>query len=138
MMQEIIKEPSNRFDYWIMREWKVLPTSPEFQNLTSDQKEFLWENFLLDNPEISKRLANRFVDEDFDKEFEKTEKAAVEAQDAYESKTDQDEIDAIEESYSRFTEQDGDLPDYREVLKAKGIVLDNEKLEDDDDWEEVD
>jgi len=121
-----------------MKEWRVLPTSPEFQNLTADQKEFLWENFLLDNPEISKRLANRFVDEDFDKEFEKAEKVAVEAQNTFEGKTDQDEIEAIEESYSRFTEQDGDLPDYREILKAKGIVLDNEQLEDVDDWEEVD
>jgi hypothetical protein len=30
------------------------------------------------------------------------------------------------------------MPDYKEILKAKGIVLDNENLDNKIDWEEVD
>lgn len=156
-MKEIAQHPENRFDWWIMKTFMVLPTDQRFLDLTPEQRELLWEHYLLDNPELAKKIENRINDPEFEKEWE--ELAYEEAQNSFENevkvvKTDnaQDGFDEIEKAYEKYLQQNKDLelPNYKEILASKGINL--EKLEQDvqsqkidfdlendfdDEWEEV-
>lgn len=51
--------------------FRVLPTDERFKALTEEQKFLLWENHLVDHPEIEKRMAEVFEDP----EYEKAEKS---------------------------------------------------------------
>lgn len=54
-----------------MKTWKVLPTDPRYQELTAEQRELLWEDFLLDHPDIAKEVENKVVyDDEFDQLWE--------------------------------------------------------------------
>lgn len=115
-----------------MKEWKVLPTDPRFLELTQEQKEFLWDNFLIDHPEIEKKLNSRQEDEEFDKEWETLDDTSQEAQGhsqdvlgADEGKPSGDGLEPEIEAYQRFLEKrtDLELPDVYERLRAKGIAI---------------
>ena len=141
-----------------MKEWKVLPTDPRFLELTSEQKDFLWDNFLIDNPEIEKKLKNRFDDEEFDEEWDKLDEDTPEdsqehSQDVVNSSEGNSDSEGFEteiKAYESFLNErkDLELPDVYERLRAKGIkiekpteeevshipnLVDTELI---DDWEE--
>jgi len=143
-MREIASNSDNRFDYWIMKEWKVLPTDPRFTDLTFEQREYLWENYLIDNPEIEKKMRDRFDDPEFDKQWDSlgitSQEASEEVLETKEGNDEQEEENEIEANYKVFVNDDSELqmPDYRAILKAKGIVLDNENLDSKIEWEEDD
>lgn len=135
-----------------MQKFNVLPTDERFLSLTEEQKEFIWENYLLDNPDLKKKLQNRFHDSEFDEIWDNLEKAPSEdAQDgsvvSEEDNTEEDYSDVVS-NYNEFLEENDSLslPDYREVLAKKGIKLNEEEVEvdlssvdiEDEDWEEVD
>lgn len=142
-MKEIVKEAQNRFDWWILKTWNVLPTDERYINLTEEQKEFLWENFLLDHPEIQKKLENRFYDPDFDKEWEKLgngdeeEEKAETSDDFDEAEDDYSELEAV---YSDFlaSREDLSIPDKLAELRAKQNAPIDMSNVSDDEWEEVD
>jgi hypothetical protein len=122
-----------------MKTFNLLPTDQRFLDLTDEQREYIWHNYLIDNPELEKKLKNRFDDPEFDKEWDKLDEEPQEGSskplESLEGNGDQEDYDEIEASYEAFIQGNEDMriPDYREVLKAKGIALDNP-----DEWEEVD
>lgn len=146
-MKEIVKEAQNRFDYWIMEKWQVLPTDERFLNLTEEQRDFLWENFLLDHPEIQKQLENRFYDPEFDKEWEKLDKEEdqdTNSEDLEGAETVEDEFIGFEDVYKEFLDSHEDLSIEDKVSELRDKIeqnLDNPidlSSLDYDEWEEVD
>lgn len=116
----------------------MLPTSPDFLNLTEEQREYLWDNFLLDNPKIEQQLKNRFDDPDFDEEWNAMEVGSESDEE------NEDDFDDVEQSVGAYFEESEalDMPSVYERLKAKGIkipqsgetpVVTSDKIE---DWEE--
>lgn len=129
-IKDIVKDPDIMFDLWIMRTWNVLPTDERFQNLTREHKMLLWEDYLLQNPQIAKKI------EDSDPEFEKEWESLEGEIDSLESDYEEDE-DVIAEKFEEFVKEKGlDMelkPGTLEILKSKAP----EFLADDDEWEEV-
>jgi len=141
-----------------MKEWRVLPTDPRFLDLTAEQKDFLWDNYLIDHPEIEKKIRNRFDDEEFDKEWDTLdgdtpENAQERSQDdvnSSEGNSDQESFGNEIKAYESFLNErkDLELPDVYERLKAKGIKIEKPTEEEVehipnlisteliDDWEE--
>lgn len=143
-METIATEAQNRFDYWIMNKWNVLPTDQRYLDLTEEQKDFLWENFLIDNPEVKKRIANRFYDPEFDAEWDKLvaeEEANVDttkdSEPEFDSSDDLNGYSDLESVYKDFldTRKDLSMPNGLDRV-LKQIPKDN--VEKDGDWEEVD
>ncbi len=141
-IKAIASDSENRFDWWIQKTFSVLPTDQRFLDLTSEQRELLWENFLLDNPEIAKKLKDRFHDPEFDEIWEAMSEESQEGAEDPESDSldisDPEDLEELEDTYKEFTAGDSDeLPDYREILRLRGIVIDNENIDNVNDWEEV-
>ncbi|MNW28257.1 hypothetical protein D3C74_50790 [compost metagenome] len=141
-MQEIVKDSQNRFDYWIMEKWNVLPTDPRFLALTEEQKDWLWENFLLSNPEVKRKIDNRFHDPDFDRAWEELGGKEVEETETYEeaaesrNSEEEDEYGDLELAYKGFLAERKDMavPDkFSQVMEQLGTSESKET-----DWEEVD
>lgn len=119
-----------------MKTFNVLPTDERFLNLTAEQKEFLWQNYLLDHPEIERKINGKIYDPDFEKEWESmdvetTEEDAKKDGEAQELYVPEDEdFSAVEESFAKFLEERPDLK------------IDEDKLQqlvnDPEEWEEVD
>lgn len=119
-----------------MKTFNVLPTDPKFLDLTEFQREFLWENFLLDNPEIEAKMKKAQEDDpDFDQEWEELDKPDTTNDETFE--TEDDEFTDAEKAFESFLSNSDDLniPDVDETLRKKGIVL--PKTTEVSDWEEV-
>ena len=130
-MRAIAEESDNRFDWWIMKTFNVLPTDERFRELTTFQRDFIWENFLLDNPEIEAKLKKANEDDpDFNREWEELDKEEKRVEEDVDS-------DVAEKAFEDYLKNnDLDIPDVDEILRRKGIVL--PKANEVDDWEEVD
>lgn len=129
-MREIAKEPQNRFDYWIMKTFTVLPTDERFINLTAEQKELLWENYLIENPEIEKQLNRKIYDPDFEKEWEALDDENGKDTDMEDS--DDDDFASAEENFAKYVEGNSNL-------KLKGLDDKLKRLTSNaNEWEEVD
>lgn len=51
-LKEIAKTPESRFDWWIQKEFGVLPSDPRFTSLTKEQKSLMLWHFQMDkNPQ---------------------------------------------------------------------------------------
>lgn len=141
-MKEIAQHPENRFDTWILKTWRVLPTSPDFINLTEEQRELLWQDYLIDNPEIAKKI-NQANDTDFQDEWEKMDKDNPDAVD-FEDKGYDIDLAAKMEKFVQETNLDEieRSPRAKELLKQ----MQNKQPEENSgkivlnsaDWEEVD
>jgi hypothetical protein len=135
-MKEIASNPSNRFDAWILKQWKVLPTNPDFLNLTEEQKEYLWEDYLLDNPEIARKIENS-KDEEFNKEWD---------DEKHESKDE--EFEEVVDNYNKFIKDNN--VEIQRSDESKRILAEIQQREqnkettpekvdfNDGDWEEED
>src|SRR5690606_9486110 len=94
----------NRFDWWIMKNFNVLPTDERFLNLTAEQREFIWEQYLIDNPDLDKKIKQ--YDPDFEKEWE--ELGEVEDVKTDNSSPDDMELD-IEKTMEEFLQERPDM-----------------------------
>ncbi|MGC8362815.1 hypothetical protein ACSHUI_00860 [Bacillus subtilis] len=122
-----------------------MPTSPDFQNLTQLQKDMLYEQFLIFNPEIAKQHERKAVqqDEEFDELWEAEETPEEIAGNS----------NVVEASFDDFAEGAGlteeNIP-YSDVAKNILAQIDKKLSEsgdsddnslsvpdNDDDWEEV-
>lgn len=136
-MKEIARESDNRFDWWIMKQFQVLPTDERFINLTEEQKELIWQHYLLDNPEIAKKVSQ------FDPEFEEEWNSLGKDEETSKPEETYEDID-IEQSMEEFLKErpEMSLPEnyIEQKLKERGINL--EKPKDNkpttEEWEEVD
>jgi hypothetical protein len=68
-LKEIAQLSEARFDWWIQKNFQVLPTDDRFTNLTLEQKDLMYEHFLLDNPELTKK-DTKARDDSFDEEYD--------------------------------------------------------------------
>lgn len=126
-IKKIADNPEIKFDLWLMKRFNVLPTDERFLNLTYEQRELLWEDYLNDHPEIRKRIEN--YDPEFEKVWENPET---------------DNLEKFEENVAEQLEhlsEDEDLIDRSEQAKEIinkirqfGKYIDDNELE----WEEVD
>jgi hypothetical protein len=135
-MREIVREPSNRFDWWIMKTFNVLPTDERYLSLTSEQKDFIWENFLVDHPEDEKKIKNKMFDPDFDEEWEALgkEKSDGDDSDVMDDIDDDDDFSDIQTNYAKFLKSRPDLELEVETQKKEAPTPSDKKTE---DWEEV-
>lgn len=134
-LKELAKLPESRFEAWIWKTWNVLPTDERYLNLTEEQRKILWEDFLLDHPEISKEInKQKTYDPDFDKEWEKLmAEAESDAIDDFDD--DFSEFKDVEEAFQSFVEQHDLHTESDEKLKQR---LENRKLyNSEEEWEEV-
>ncbi|MBD1372592.1 hypothetical protein IC620_09520 [Hazenella sp. IB182357] len=76
-MRQIASHPEIRFDLWIMKQFQVLPTDPRYLSLTQEQRDLLWEGFLLDHPEIEKKMEQTMQDDDFEQAYQALEDSGV-------------------------------------------------------------
>lgn len=94
-----------------------------------EQRELLWEDFLLDHPEIAEKVKNKVYDEDFDEEWEALEELDTSSED-----TEEPDEEAIAENFKHFVEEVGlDIeyhPEVQRLLNQKQPLIE-------DDWEEV-
>lgn len=120
-----------------MKTWKVLPTNPDFQNLTEEQKTWLWEDYLLDNPEVAKKIAEQ-QDEDFNKEWDKLDEGVEETTPEVE-----EEFEEVTNNFEEYVKSNNLEVEYSEATQA---LLSKIKEKDDqnptpnpldDDWEEI-
>lgn len=140
-IKEIARDPDMRFDAWILKKWQILPSNPDFLNLTLEQKKWLWEDYLLDNPDVQRKI-DEAQDEEFQKEWNEldSEEPTVNYDEEFEDISDQldelfdgDDIERSEEAERILanldTERSFDNTDWEEVM--------DEELSEDPDWEEV-
>ena len=120
-----------------MKTWKVLPTNPDFQNLTDEQKTWLWEDYLLDNPEVAKKIAEQ-QDEDFNKEWDKLDEGVDETTPEVE-----EEFEEVTNNFEEYVKSNNLEVQYSEATQA---ILSKIKEQDDQnptpnpldgDWEEI-
>ena len=135
-MKEIAQNPENRFDTWILKTWRVLPTNPDFINLTEEQREWLWQDYLLDNPEIAKKIAEA-NDTEFQEEWDKMDKENPDEEFREESYG----ID-IAEKFNEFVKET-EIDDIQRSPAAQAILdkmkeKQSEAINNNPDWEEVD
>lgn len=119
-----------------MKTFRVLPTDSRYQDLTKEQRELLWEDFLLDHPEIAEKVENKIYDDGFDAEWEALEKIGAPSEDPEESKEHEDyeEEEVIAQNFRQFVEETGlDIEYHPEVQR----LLNQQKPLVEDDWEEV-
>jgi len=121
-----------------MKQWKVLPTDQRYLDLTDEQRELLWEDFLLDNPDIARKIEAQTQDPEFEKDWENLDNESPE------EASEEDEWEDISDKLDEFIESKGlDLevnPEVEEILKraqAESVEKEKQKLAD-FDWEEVD
>lgn len=80
-----------------MKEWRVLPTDPRFQDLTAEQRALLWEDFLLDHPEIAKEIekdkTKTIYDDEFDELWEELDRETASEDDWEEVEDDWEETE---------------------------------------------
>lgn len=142
-MKEIAQHPENRFDTWILKTWRVLPTNPDFINLTEEQRELLWQDYLIDNPDVAKKI-EQANDTDFQDEWNKMDKDNPDAVD-FESEGYEIDLSAKMDKFVQETNLDIDRsPRAKELLKQ---MQDKQNQPEEDsgkivlnsaDWEEVD
>jgi hypothetical protein len=149
-IKEIAKNPDVRLDAWILKKWNVLPSNPDFQNLTEEQRKWLWEDYLLDNPELAKKLRHN-EDDEFDKEWDEMEMKEGEPEESPEDSDESgySEYESVGDKFNRFVNDNG--MEVERSQEAQAILTqlkqrDNNDEDDmsigsnlnDDDWEEVD
>jgi hypothetical protein len=52
--------------WWVQKTFQVLPTDERFKALTQEQLDILWEQYLLDHPDIEKKTEEVFHDPDYE------------------------------------------------------------------------
>ena len=138
-MREIVREPESRFNWWIMKTFKVLPTSPEFQALTGAQRTFIWESYLEDNPKVREKIDRVNYDSGFDEEWDRLDAQKPSEGDEAPDDTnipddDEDLSELAQRAYEALQSDDETkLEPARDRLREKGITIDAV-----DDWQEVD
>lgn len=136
-MKEIAQHPENRFDTWIMKTWKILPTNPDFINLTEEQREWLWQDYLLDNPEIAKKI-DQSNDTEFEEEWNSMDKDNPESTESDDKGYDID----LSDEFNKFV-KDTNMEDIERSPESLAILEKINKSQDSallnpSDWEEVD
>lgn len=119
-----------------------MPTSPDFLNLTDEQREFMWDSYLLDNPELDRKLRETTISEDreaFENEWNSLDEIDTKGESEF---NEEEATNVISELHSEF-ENDPDLPTIEERLRKRGINYsglennqDNLGTPDPEDWEE--
>lgn len=138
-VEKIVQDPNNRLDWWVMKTFNVLPTSEEFMNLTGMQKEFIYQNYLEDNPKLKSKIQNVQYDDDFNEEWDKLapKEGSEGSEDAIEEDYGEDDeilAELAQKAYSELQDnEDTAMEPARERLKKYSL-----KTADVDDWEEVD
>lgn len=98
---------------WICKQFKVLPSNPDFQNLTSEQRSLLWEDYLLDNPKLKEQIEHEVVNKE-DEEFEELWKnESVEFVDM----TEDINVEQAVENFKKIDEKEHDSIEYPEHAK---------------------
>jgi len=115
-MREIARLPQARFDWWIQKTFNVLPTDSRFLDLTSEQKELIYEHLLIDNPDLAKN-SESYYDPEFEDLWE--EHAPIE--------------DSTEGLFEE-TENGGQLPN---IPGKENLFEDSTEETSEDRWEEV-
>lgn len=59
-LREIAKQGNQRKQWWIQKEFKLLPTNKDFLDLTEEQIDLIYENYLIDNPQIEQIAGEHF------------------------------------------------------------------------------
>lgn len=136
-MKEIAQHPENRFDTWILKTWRVLPTNPDFINLTEEQREWLWQDYLLDHPEIAKKIAEA-NDTEFQEEWDKMDKENPDSESFKEENYDID----LADKFNKFVKETK-MDEIQRSPQAQAILdkMNDKKSEvviNPSDWEEVD
>lgn len=119
-----------RFNAWICKRFNVLPSNPDFQNLTEEQKEWLWEDYLLDNPDIKRKIENA-MDEEFEEDWNNLDNA--------DDVSDLERYKDVEYKAKDFLENDDGFERSEEAKRILEKL--NQQFDVDDidlDWEEVD
>lgn len=121
-----------------MKTFNVLPTSDEFTNLTGMQKEFIWQNYLEDNPKLKSQINNVQYDDEFNDEWDKLEPSSDHSGDEENLEEDylEEDLELAEMAKNAHeflqSNKDTEMESARERLKRANV-----KIDDVDDWEEV-
>lgn len=133
-IKEIAKLPESRFETWIWKTWNVLPTDDRYLTLTEEQRMLLYEDFLLDHPEVAKEIEKqKTYDPDFDQEWEKL-MAETESDEINDFDDDFYEFKDVEETFKNFVKEHN-----LQTASDQKIQIKNRKLyeSDNEEWEEV-
>ena len=123
---------------WICKQFNVLPSNPDFQNLTPEQRSLLWEDYLLDNPKIKQRIEDSSTNKD--EEFEEMwESESVEFTDI----TEDVNIDNFERNFQKMDSIERDTIEYPAHARRVFDMIEKHKKEQERiqhfnnaDWEE--
>lgn len=63
--KEIAKLRETRLKWWVQDRFRVLPTDERFKALTEEQMFLMWENYLVDNPDIEKKMTEVYQDPEY-------------------------------------------------------------------------
>lgn len=103
------------------------------------QKEFLWQNYLADNPKLKSKIENVQYDDDFNEEWDKLDPSADSQQSELNDEDEYLEDDELlnemaKKAYEELQENDNTkMEPARDRLKKANI-----KIDDVTDWEEED
>ena len=146
-LKEIAKSSLARFEWWIQTKFTVLATDDRFLNLTDEQKDLMYEHYLIDNP--AKESDTK--DEDYDNAQTDAENEAKGvskdtdylpfpeegterfADPDFDSEWDTDE----EDSDSDSVEENSSESDFEALGEENGEDTDFPKEDDSDEWEKV-
>lgn len=141
-IQEIAQTPEARFDWYIQKEFKVLPTDPRFTDLTEEQKSLIFEHIKLDNPEKFKP-DNKIRDAEYDEVAEDVEESEEGiAKPIPEGGYVDPEFDDLWENDQEISTDNLPENDSSELSNGFDSIPETESKHDideynDDDWEEV-
>lgn len=151
--KEIAKDPDVRFNLWICKQFKVLPTSPDFQNLTFEMREVLWEDYLLDNPKLARKVEmNNTVmrDDEFDEIWDDKNTEDIQLDENIEVPIlpDEDDIeysqygrnvlDRIQKNQEKQLKEEVEESLTDDEKRIRNIYGYTEESDDNGDWEEID
>lgn len=77
-MSEIAKSSTARFDWWVQTKFGVLPTDSRFLDLTEEQKDLMYEHFIIDNPTTKEQPDNSQDRDDYEEALNDADKEAWE------------------------------------------------------------
>lgn len=134
-IKKIAQLPEIQFDSWIWRTWRVLPTDDRYLNLTKEQRELLWEDFLLNNPKIAEEIEK---EKDYDPEFEQEWKKLME-------ESESEDIQDTDDDFSEFKDVEKAFEDFvnrhnlhtKSDKKLKHSAKNRKPYADEAEWEEV-
>ena len=150
-MKQIAQTERAKFEYWIQEKWTVLPTDPRYTDLTEEQIDLLYEQYIrLHPPPTPPEQDGKARDEDYDMDSD-----LVEGYDPEQAKEDgrlpladsesfsdpdfDEEWDRIDEvSDSDIVPENSSDEDFQGTDEGDFIPMESPiDLEDDDEWEEV-